>query len=43
MTLLHHKLETSTSGVQPLRRDAKIMVQADKFRCMPNHPMKKRA
>ena len=32
------------TGVQPLgqRRDAKIMMQAEKFKCMTNHPMKTR-
>ena len=32
------------TGVQPLgqRRDAEILMQADKLRCMPNHPMKTR-
>ena len=30
------------TGIQPLcqRGDAKILMQTDKFRCMPNHPMK---
>jgi len=30
------------TGIQPLnqRREAKIMVQAQKFRCLPDHPMK---
>ena len=32
------------TGVQPLghRRDAKNMMQAEKFKCMTNHPMKTR-
>ena len=32
------------TGVQPLgqRRATKIVMQAEKFRCMPNHPMKTR-
>ena len=30
------------TGIQPLnqRREAKIMVQAQKYRCLPDHPMK---
>ncbi|XP_041364052.1 uncharacterized protein LOC121379473 [Gigantopelta aegis] len=33
-----------TAAIQPLgeRRDAKIMIQAEKFRYLPNHPMKQR-
>jgi len=36
------KTMEETVGIQPLsdRRDAKIMVQAEKYRCLPNHPMK---
>ena len=36
-------METLT-GIQPLsqRRDAKIMTQAEKFRCLPDHPMKQK-
>ena len=32
------------TGIQPLalRREAKIMVQAEKFRCLPDHPMKQK-
>ena len=32
------------TGIQPLnqRREAKIMAQAEKFRCLPDHPMKQK-
>ncbi|KAK7099102.1 uncharacterized protein [Littorina saxatilis] len=35
------KIMEETVGLQPLsdRRDAQIMVQAEKYKCLPNHPM----
>ena len=38
-----HEMERLT-GAQPLgqRRDAKNMMQAEKFKCLTNHPMKTR-
>ena len=32
------------TGIQPLsqRREAKVMMQAEKFRCLPDHPMKQK-
>ncbi|KAK7093816.1 hypothetical protein V1264_007506 [Littorina saxatilis] len=38
------KAMEEVAAIQPLsqRRDAKVMVQTEKFKCLPAHPMKKR-
>jgi len=38
------RMMEETAAIPPLglRRDAKVMIQAEKFKCLPDHPMKKR-
>jgi hypothetical protein len=41
-TLIEEMEKTGTTQALSKRSDTKVLIQAEKFLCMPNHPMKDR-